>query len=134
MVGGAKEEEAEEAEAAEAAAEAMPEEEGSIEEVEAETEAEEAAEPQPLMPMTQERATLQRIGGPRALKNKLCAGPPEQKQLWQAEQGPEQQEHWELHQWQQSQPLHPQEAQALEGTEAKMAEACAQCGPQQSLT
>jgi len=56
MVGGAKEEEAE--------TEAMPEEEGSVEEVDAKAEAEEAVEPQPLMPMTQARATLQRIGGP----------------------------------------------------------------------
>jgi len=57
MVGRAK---AEEAEAAEVAmAEAMTEEEGLVEEVEAEAE-----EPQRLIPMTQARATLQRIGGP----------------------------------------------------------------------
>jgi len=68
------------------------------------------------------------------LKNRLCAEPPGQKQLQQAEQGPGQQEHWGLHQQQQLQPLHPQETQALEGTGAEMAEAYAQYGPQQSLT
>ena len=63
MVGGVK---AEEAKEALGAAEVMPEEEGLVEEVEveAEVEAEEAAEPQPLIPMTQARATLQKIGGP----------------------------------------------------------------------
>jgi len=67
------------------------------------------------------------------LKNKLCAEPPEQRQ--EAALSPEQQEHWGLPQQQpQLQPLHPQEAQALEGTGAEMAEACAQYGPQQSLT
>jgi len=50
------------------------------------------------------------------------------------EQGPEQQEHWALHQQQEPQPLHPQEAHALEGTEPEMAEAYTQYGPQQSLT
>ena len=65
--------------------------------------------------------------------NKLSAGPPEQKQLQQAEQGPEQQEHLELQQ-QQHQLLHPQEAQALVETGPAMAEAYAQYGPQQSLT
>jgi len=68
------------------------------------------------------------------LKNRPDAEPPGQKQLPQAEQGPEQQEHWGLHQQQELQPLHPQEAQALEGTGAEVAEACAQYGPQQSLT
>jgi len=58
MVGGAK---AEEAEAAEDAVEAMPEAEGSVEE--AEVEAEEAAKPQPLIPMTQAGATLHLNGG-----------------------------------------------------------------------
>jgi len=57
MVGGAK------AEEAEAAVEAMPEEEGSVEEAEAGAEAEEAAEPQPLIPMTQAGATLHLNGG-----------------------------------------------------------------------
>jgi len=70
------------------------------------------------------------------LKNRPDAEPPEQKQLRQAEQGPEQREPWGLHQWQQPQlqPLHPEEAQALEGTGAEMAEAYAQHRPQQSLT
>jgi len=62
MVVGAK---AEEAEAAEVAvAEAVPEEEGLVEEEEAAAEAKEAEDPQPLIPMTRARATLQRIGGP----------------------------------------------------------------------
>lgn len=68
------------------------------------------------------------------MKNRQDAELPEQKQLQQVEQGPEQQAHWELLQKQGLQPLHPQEAQALEGTEAGMAEAYAQYGPQQSLT
>jgi len=59
MVVGAKAEEAEVA-----VAEAMPDEEGLVEEEEAGAEAEEAEDPQPLIPMTRARATLQRIGGP----------------------------------------------------------------------
>jgi len=46
------------------AAEEMPEEVDLAEVAEAEVEAEEAAEPQPLIPMTQARAILQKIGGP----------------------------------------------------------------------
>ena len=70
------------------------------------------------------------------MRNKQGAELPEQKQLQQVDQGPEQQEHWGLHRWQQPQlqPLHPQEAQTLEGTGAEMAEAYTQYGPQQSLT
>jgi len=68
------------------------------------------------------------------LKNRPDAELPEQKQLQQAEQGPEQQEHWALHQWQEPQSLHPQEAQAFEGTGPEMAEAYEQYWPQQSLT
>ena len=61
MVEEAKAEEAEEAVVA--VTEAMSEEEGLVEEVEAEVEAEEAAEPQPLIPMTQAGATPHLSGG-----------------------------------------------------------------------
>jgi len=44
--------------------EEVQEEEDSVEDAEAEVEAEEATEPQPLIPMTQARVTLQKIGGP----------------------------------------------------------------------
>jgi len=56
MAGGDVAEEAEMA--AVAVAEAMPGEEELVEEAEAEAEVEEAAEPQPLTPMTQAGATL----------------------------------------------------------------------------
>jgi len=59
MVGGAKVE-AEDV----GAVEVIPEEEDSVEEAEAEVEAKEAVDPQPMIPMTQARATLPRIGGP----------------------------------------------------------------------
>ena len=60
MVGGGEAEEAEAA--AVATAEAMPEEEDLVEEVEAETGAEEAQGPQPLTPTTQAGATLHLSG------------------------------------------------------------------------
>jgi len=50
------------AEEAEAKAEAKAEDEGLVEEVEAEAGGEEAAEPQPLTPMTQAGATLHLSG------------------------------------------------------------------------
>jgi len=59
------------------------------------------------------------------LRNKLCAGPPELKTL-EEELGPKRQPHWAPFQQQEPQPLHSQEAQALEGTGTKMAEAYAQ--------
>jgi len=61
MVEEAKVEEAKEATVA--VVEAMPEEEGPVEEAEAKAEAEEAVEPQPLTPMTQAGATLHLNGG-----------------------------------------------------------------------